>query len=234
MRSFAAVMAVGLVALVAVSLTQRSSLVYSLGVNPGPGAAQLGPGVRACQGPVRVPSGAAFDHVGFLLTPVGESTLPVRVEVREADGGRTLASGTLEPRYAAFDPSHPREELVDVGRVQTDDPIELCLVGDPDGEGGAVVIGQAGIASPTTSATLDGKPIAGDLAFDLRTHDRSLAALLPDMADRASQFRAGWVTPWVYLVLALAILVGAPLLLARALSRADAEDQRSAASTSRQ
>jgi hypothetical protein len=232
MRSFLAVLAVGLVALVAVSLTQRSSLVYSLGVNPGLMAAQLGPGVRACQGPVRAPSGASFDRVGFYLTPVRGSTLPVRVEVREADGGRTLATGRLEPGYKAFDPSHPHEEVVEVGRVKTDEPLELCLVGD--GEGTAIVIGQAGIASPSTSATLDGKPIAGDLAFDLRTGGRSLAALLPDIADRASQFRAGWVTPAVYLVLALAILIGAPLLLGRGLSRAAAEDQRSAASTPRQ
>jgi hypothetical protein len=234
MRSFFAVLAVGLVALVAVSLTQKSSLVYSLGVNPGLQAAQIGPGVRACQRPVRVPSGAAFDRVGFAVTPVGESTLPVRVEVREARGGRTLATGRLAPGYAAFDPAHPREEVVDVGRVETDEPLELCLTGDRNGEGSAVVIGQAGIASPSTSATLDGKPIAADLTFELRTHDRSLAALLPDIADRASEFRAGWVTPAVYLLLALAILIGAPLLLGRGLARAAAEDQRSTASTPRQ
>ena len=56
------------------------------------------------------------------------------MEVREADGGRTLATGRLKSGYAAFDPSDPHEEVVGVGRVQTDDPLELCLVGDGDGE----------------------------------------------------------------------------------------------------
>ena len=88
MRSFAAVLAVGLAALVTVSFTQRSSLVYSLGVKPALSAAQLGAGVRACQGPVRVPSGASFDRVGFILTPVGESRWRCawRCARRTADG----------------------------------------------------------------------------------------------------------------------------------------------------
>ena len=56
------------------------------------------------------------------------------------------------------------------------------------------------------------------------TEERSLLALLPDMAERAALFRAGWISPAVYLVLGLLILVGAPLLLARGLARAAAED----------
>jgi hypothetical protein len=223
MRSFLAVLAVGLVALLAVGLTQQSSLVYSLGVNPALQAAQLARGTRACQGPVTPPNGTAFDRVGFIVTPVHGATPPVRVEVREAGSGRVLGTGRLEGPYPTFRQTRPREQVVRVGRVETDAPLELCLVGD--GDGSSIVIGQAGIASPNTSATLDGKPIPSDLTFDLRTGDRSLVAWLPDIADRASQFRAGWVTPGVYLVLALAILVGAPLLLARGIARADASDR---------
>jgi len=232
MRSFLAVFAVGLVALVAVALSRQSSLVYSLSVTPSLQAAGLSDGTRACQGPVRAPSGKAFDRVGFVVTPMPGPRLPIRVEVREADGGRVIASGQLNGSYRALANGRPREQVVDVGRVETDAPLELCLIGD--GDGGAAVLGQAGVASPTTSATLDGKPLASDLTFNLRTGDKSLAAWLPDIAERAAKFRAGWVTPAVYWVLALLILVGAPVLLARGLARAAAEDQRSAESTTRQ
>ena len=154
---FAVVLAVGLAAVLALALTQRSSLVYSLGVNPALSAATLTPGARACQAPVRPPTGVAFDRVGILLGTSGEPGPPVRVEVRDAAAGRRLASGRLEPGYPDFDPA--------------------------------------------------------------RSGERSLAALLPDIAERAARFRAGWVTPTVYLVLAVAIVAGAPLLLARGFAR---------------
>jgi hypothetical protein len=63
------------------------------------------------------------------------------------------------------------------------------------------------------------------MTFNLRSGDSSLAALLPQIAERAARFRAGWVGPVLYLLLALAILVGAPLALARGLARADAVDR---------
>jgi hypothetical protein len=232
MRSFLAVLAVGLAALLAVGLTQRSSLVYSLGVAPALRATQIAPGFPACQGPVRVPGGDAFDRVGFMVDPLTGSP-PVRVEVREADGRRVLASGRLDGGYGAFQPGSADLHVVKVDRaVETDAPLVLCLV--DEGRQSVAVIGQAGIASPTTTATRGGKPISPDLAFELQRENRSLLALLPSIATRASRFRAGWVTPGVYLGLALAILLGAPFLLARGLARADCEDQRSSASTSRQ
>jgi hypothetical protein len=232
MRSFLAVLAVGLVALLAVGLTQRSSLVYSLGVAPAMRATLIAPGFPACQGPVRVPGGDEFDRIGFMVDPTTSSP-PVRVEVREANGGRVLASGRLEGGYGAFRPGSADLHEVKVDRaVETDAPLDLCLV--DEGRESVSVIGQAGIASPTSTATRGGKPISPDLAFELRRENRSLLALLPNIAERASRFRAGWVTPGVYLVLALLLVVGAPFLLARGLKRADAEDQRSSASTSRQ
>jgi hypothetical protein len=232
MRSFLAVLAVGLVALVAVGLTQRSSLVYSLGITPALRATQIAPGFPACQGPVRVPGGDTFDRVGFMVDPLTASP-PVRVEVREAGGGRVLASGRRAGGYGVFKPGSEDLHVVKVDRpVETHAPLDLCLV--DEGRAPVAVIGQAGIASPTTTATRAGKPISPDLAFELRRENRSLLALLPNIAERASRFRASWVTPGVYLVLALLILVGAPFLLARGLKSADAEDQRSSASTSRQ
>ena len=214
---FAVVLAVGLAAVLALALTQRSSLVYSLGVNPALSAATLTPGARACQAPVRPPTGVAFDRVGILLGTSGEPGPPVRVEVRDAAAGRRLASGRLEPGYPDFDPARKREQVVQVGTVEPEAPLEICVVNE--GDVPVSVIGQAGIASPTTSATGSGRPLTTDLTINLRSGERSLAALLPDIAERAARFRAGWVTPTVYLVLAVAIVAGAPLLLARGFAR---------------
>jgi hypothetical protein len=218
---FAAVFVAGLVALVAVGLGQRSSLVYSDGVKPAVPAATLTTGDRACQAPILPPSDAAFDRVGFLLGTFAQPGSPVRVEVLDAGTNRRLAVGELPGGYGDYDAAHPREHVVAVGRVKTAAPLRLCVVN----EGGrpVSVIGQAGIASPTTSATLSGEPLPTDLTFNLRADDRSLLALLPDVADRAARFRAGWVSPLVYLVLGLLILVGAPLLLARGVARAARE-----------
>jgi hypothetical protein len=219
---FGAAFALGIAALVLVGLGQRSSLVYSLGVNPARVAAELQPGDRACQAPVRAPSGVAFDRVGFRLIASGAPGPPVRVDVRSDATGRTLASGRLQEGYPEL--GNKGEHVVEVGRVQTDEPLRVCLAND--GRRPVAVVGQVGVASPPTSGTLNGKPIGSDLALNLRSDDRSLLAGLPDIAKRAAVFRAGWVSPILYLLLAIAILVGAPLLVIRALRRAAAADTR--------
>ena len=154
MRSFVVVLAVGLVGLVAVALTQTSSLVYSLGVSPSLRAAQLFDGSRACQGPVRAPTARR--------STASASSSRRSADARQPDARRG-ARGRQRPRPgdgaagAAATPSSctgsRASSVVDVGRVQTDAPLELCLVSD--GDGSTLVIGQAGIASPTTSATIE-------------------------------------------------------------------------------
>jgi hypothetical protein len=160
---------------------------------------------------------------GSCSTPGDSRGLAVGVEVLEAGTERRLGSGRLAAGYADSFSTHPVEHVVAVGRVHTDAPMQLCLVN----EGGRPVtaIGQAGVASPVTSATLNGDPVDADITFNLRDDGTWLAGRLPAIAERASRFRAGWVTPGVYLVLALAIAVGAPLLLARGLARAEAADR---------
>ena len=130
-------------------LTQRSSLVYSLGVKPGAGRGRARPrrarlpGAGAAAARRRLRPRRLHAHARS-----GGPTPPVRVEVREADGGRALATGRLERWLPAFDPAHPREEVVEVGRVQTDEPLR-ALPGRRRRRHGRSVIGQAGIASPT-------------------------------------------------------------------------------------
>jgi hypothetical protein len=221
--AFGAVFVAGLAAIAAVAFTQKSSLEYSLGVKPALETVRLEKGAEACQAPVRPPSGVTFDRVGFLLTTSTPPGPPMRVVVREAGTDRELGSGRLPAGYGDWDPEDPQEHVVDVGLVRTEAPLELCL--DNQGAEPIGVIGQAGVASPPTSATLGGKPLETDITFNLRSGDSSLAALLPQIAERAARFRAGWVSPVVYLQLALGILVVGPLLLARGLARADASDR---------
>jgi len=230
--AFAVVFVAGLVAVVAVALGRQTSVVYSLGVNPALAAVRLPPDGRACQQPVRPPRGVAFDRVGFLLDTAGRPGPGLGVEVRDAATNRRLGAGRLSPGYVDTLSPRQAQHVVPVGRVDTDAPLALCLVNN--GNRAVTVVGQSGVASPVTVATLNGKPLDNDITFDLHDGGKSLLARLPDIAERASRFRAGWVTPGVYLALALAILIGAPLLLARGLARAAAEDQRSAASTTRQ
>lgn len=213
MRSFLVVFALGLVALAAVGLTQNSSRVYTLGVKPALPAATVKPGDRVCQGPVRLPSGVAFERVGFIPATFGEPGPELRVDV--LDGSRRLGSGTLVAGYHDVTPSLT-EQLVSVGRIESPAPLTLCVTNE--GEAPVAPMGQVGVASPSTSGTLNGKPIPTDVTFDLHGPDRSLLAHLPKIADRASVFRAGWVTPGVYLVLAVLVLIGGPLLVARALA----------------
>jgi hypothetical protein len=74
----------------------------------------------------------------------------------------------------------------------------------------------------TSSASLDGKDLPGrDIAIVFpRDKPKSALALVPEMFRRASLFRPGWLGAWTYWVLAALVLLAAPLLLARAASRA--------------
>jgi hypothetical protein len=218
MRSFVVVFLAGVAVLAAVGLLTTSGLVYSDGVNPVMVAAELDTGDRACQAPLRLPTGAAFDRVGFQVGTYGEPGPRLRIEVLEDAGGRRLATGRLPAGYA--DLGH---QTVEVGRVQADEPLRICFVNEDRGRAG--IIGQVGVASPPTSATLNHRPIENDLTVELRTAERPLLAWLPEAAERASVFRAGWVTPAVYWALAAGVLVLAPVLLARGIGRAAADDR---------
>jgi hypothetical protein len=217
---FVAVLAVGLIAVAGVGLTRGSSLVYALGAAPAGTFVTVAPGAVACQTPISVPDGAEFDRVVFSPSTFGKPGPELTVEVREVASRRRLARGTLAAGYP--DITQAPRQVVEVGRVATGAPIEVCLRNTGDDRVG--IHGQPGIASPRTHATLDGKQIPVDMAITLNREERSFLALLPSIADRASLFRAGWVTPLTYLILALLVVIAVPLLLVRGMARAAAAD----------
>jgi hypothetical protein len=214
MRSaFAVVFLAGLALLAVAGLTRGSDLVYSPGVSAQLPVTELPAGARACQGPMRAPD--TFDRVGLTVGTAGSAGPALDVEVVD-ERGRELAAGSLAAGYAGA-----TEQVVEVGEVRTADPVSVCIV--PDRK--VAVLGQVGAASQQTTGTIDGADVGVDFAFTLRSEERSLVALAPAVAERASLFRAGWLPPAAYLVLALAVIVAAPLLLARGFARAAAADR---------
>jgi hypothetical protein len=216
--ALAVVTVAGLVALLAVGLTRGSALVYTLGVAPQGPAASVAPGQRACQAAIDPPDGSTVERVGFY--PRGGQR--IAVEISPAAGGAVLARGELALGSAAGSP--PALRHVDVGRVRVRSPIAVCFRNR--GEAPLELWGTSGIASPT-AATVNGKPVGADIGVTLeRRHDRSLVALLPAIARRASVFHPSWASPAVYAVLGALILLGVPLLLGAGLrGSAAVEDQ---------
>ena len=213
----AAILAALAVLALAASATLRGErLAFTLGVTSGGPVAVVEPGSRVCQRDVIVPQGGGFDRVRLSLGTYQRPGPPVDLIVRDA-GGATLARGALRGGYPdiAQAPSHS----VRVGEVGDERRIDVCVANE--GSRRVAVYGNAGIASQTSSAELDGQPQEYDLNLAFETRERSIAALWPAMADRAALFRAAWVGPWTYLVLALLVLVAVPALLVRALAVTD-------------
>jgi hypothetical protein len=217
MRSFAVVLVVAAIAIAGLGLAWGSSLAYSIGVRPAIIAATLKPGDRACQAPIRPPSATTFDRVGVVLVTFEQPGPELAVDVLDDETGRRLGSGRLPAGYADLDPADIHEQVAQVGRIDSEAPLRVCVANR--GARRVAVVGQAGIASPITEARLNGQVLDTDLTVNLRSDRRSFFALLPDIAERAARFRAGWVTPPVYLGLAVLLVVGAPLVLARSLGR---------------
>jgi hypothetical protein len=208
-----AVAAVALLAVVA--LANRTSLAFTLGVAPAKRVVTLAPAQQACQRPVDVPSGGEFDAVSVVVGARDPSPPPLRVVVQSA-GGRVLATGRLAGRYG------PRaERRVGLDRTVRPGRVSVCL--QNIGAGNAAVFGNADLAARTSSAVRDGRPLHRDIALVFERSPRSLASLLPHILDRADLFRIPWLGPWIYVVLAALLLIGAPVLIVRAVEAAARE-----------
>src|SRR3954454_20103313 len=91
--------AAAVLALAIVAVAQRTSLAFTLGVARAAAVARLAPGEQACQQPIDVPSGGAFDRVALGVGTYRRPGPPLRLTVREAGGDRVLAAGTLAGGY---------------------------------------------------------------------------------------------------------------------------------------
>jgi hypothetical protein len=184
-------------------------------------------GHEGCQGPIGLTDRTA--SVEFNPgTPHAERGPAIAALIRDARTSHVLARGLLRagfdprvPQTVSFAPTMPANAVVDVC-FRNLGPGQVLLFGDT--AFGTGKVGFVGVHPTivTSSASLDGKDLPGrDIALVFpRDKPKSVLALVPEMFTRAALFRPGWLGAWTYWVLAALVLLAAPLLLARAASRA--------------
>src|SRR4051794_17786973 len=204
--------AAAVLALAVVAVAQRTSLAFTLGVARAAAVARLAPGEEACQQPIDVPSGGAFDRVALGVS--GRAAL--RLTVRGAGGG-VLATGTL----AGGSPGVARRVRLD-RTVRASQRLAVCI--ENRGPGRLGVYGDADLATRTSTAAKDGRPLRRDLSLVFERAPRSVASEVPTMLSRAALFRFPGLGAWAYVVLAVLLVAGGPLLLIRAVEGASTED----------
>ena len=205
----------GIVGMALVALVQRSSLAFTLGVAPAVPALPLRAGEQACQRPIEVPEEGSFDRVSLAVGTYHRTGSPLRVAVR-SPGGRTLATGRLAGGYPDIGaaPTH----AVGLDRTVRATPITVCVRNA--GPRRVALYGNADAAARTSTATRDGRPAHADMTLVFQRAPRSALGEVPSMVSRAALFRFPWLGGWAYVVLAVALALGGPLLLIRALRAA--------------
>jgi len=120
----------------------------------------------------------------------------------------TLADGTTtQTRMRDARTHEPIEPPVPEGRR-----IEVCV------DGPVSLLGNVALASRSSEAVRDGKPLNADLSVVFfRDESKSLLALAPDVVERASLFHGAWVKPWLVGLLGVLLVTAFPLLLGAAL-----------------
>jgi hypothetical protein len=210
-----ALCAAGTLLVVALALTRHTTLAFTLGVTNVAPLVKVEHGQTACQRPISVPAGGAFDRIAFTLGTFRRPGPPIDVTVRDP-GGRVLARGRLAGGYPDIT-AQPRQS-VSVGHIGGGDGLAVCLTND--GQHSVAIYGNADAASRTSSAYLGPRPLGVDLNLVFEREPRSLATLVPRMFDRASLFRPGMAGPWVYVLLAVLVVLLVPALLVSALRSA--------------
>jgi hypothetical protein len=205
---FSAVVLAGLVTVIVVAATQQPSEAFSLGVGPR-APVEVRAGDQLCQRPIQPVHG--FERISLTLGSYRRPGPEVRVEVRDASGGRRLGVGTLPAGWPDVS-----AQTVDVGVIERDGRIAVCLRNlssrpfAPYGEGGA--------ANRSSAAYRNERRLDADVSMIfIRDREASFLSFLPDMVDRAALFHGEWVGAWtLWLVLAL-VLLAVPALLVVAL-----------------
>lgn len=216
MRSGAAILIAAVVAaaggVVIAAATHDRDLAFASGPAPASVAVTMGPGSAICQRPIRAV--APFSRLSFR---VGTHTVPgppTVISVRSAPSGRMIAAGALpagardlSTQEVALDREIPARGFISVcfrnaGRSN------LSIFGGPFQRPPALKPPRVG-----------DQPIARKgIALHFYTdHQQTLLAMVPDIFARAALFKTPWTGAWVFWLLAALLVIGVPLLLARAL-----------------
>jgi hypothetical protein len=213
---FAALGAVGL-AVVAIATTTTEA--FTIGVLSTEPSATIKAGQTACQKPIAVPPGGSFDRVDFEVGTYHRAGPAIDVTVAPLTGSSPVRHGVLPKGYP--DVAFQQRHVVEVGRVPGDTVVEVCFH-DRGPRPIALFGGNDGSATQSTGY-INGRPIGFDFDLVFRRQAKSFATLLPDIARRAARFRPPWVTPGLFYALVVLLLVGVPILLARAVRAIDSD-----------
>jgi hypothetical protein len=194
---FLVVLAAGGILLAVTALDDRYRLAFTLGARAAVPVGTLAPGDRACQGPIDVPADAER----------------VRYRAQDAAGRRP----TLELSVRAGD----APSTSTIGRIEKGRHVSVCLRNT--GAAPVALFGEGGAATPS-ELTVDGRRSVDDMSLVFERADPgSFASSMPEMVRRAALFRPAWVSSGLLWALTVMFLVGAPCLLAIAISRAEQE-----------
>lgn len=201
----------GAAAAAAVAAGRERDTAFSLGVEPRRVAVSLPPGREVCQFPIDLV--AAFDRIEVELATAPEASPTFEITVRRLPDGRLLGAGRPPRDY------RPGPVQVSVGRVEAGPQAAVCI--RPLALPRLPLLGGDGVQTLVSRTYIGERPLDRDLTMRFIT-DRpaSLLALAPEIAERASLFRAPFVRGWLYFLLLGMLVAGAPLLLARAVRAA--------------
>jgi hypothetical protein len=212
LAGFLIALAAGLVLLVAIALADHRG--YRLVVRSD-SQVLVRPRQERCSAIVRPPN-AGTDRVRFWVRAVSGTPVPaVLVLIRRSRTAQTLASG-------AAPPGPPGARTVRLhGSVAGSRKVVACFrnAGTP----ALILSPRPGAPTRVAVERSDASADYADIGLELeRADDRSLLALVPDLLERASLFRPGWVGAWTYWFLLCALVIGVPVLLSVALASAAA------------
>jgi hypothetical protein len=214
-----AVLLIGLGLTLARALSGSELDAVRPGVLAQSGIAELSPGHVACERPLDLDRRAS--RMGVALYADDRPGPQLELEVRALDGGNVLAEATIP---AGWTIPLGSQYVVDLSpTVPAGSSVAVCVRNS--GNRAATLVGRQAIAKSALYPET-GEPIQSDWAiyFPLTEDERrSYAGMSGDILKRASVLRPGVVTPLTYVLLGLALLVGGPLLLSHAVTRAAAE-----------
>ena len=206
------VAALTLAGLAITAVTENRTLAFTLGVQPTQVATVLRPGAEACQAPIDVAESAS--SVLFPVGTYGLSAPELDVTVRNAANGRQLSRRRIPGGYL-----YDTTVRAPISGLRKERVIALCVRNL--GRSRLALYGGPQQAARTSGLELDGKPTGTDMALVFRRAEpASMASLLPEALDRASLFKAGWVTEGLLTGVGVVFLIGVPLVLALALRAA--------------
>jgi hypothetical protein len=193
-------------ALLAGARDSPSPLAATLGVVPQEVAVSIPPGQQGCQTPIDL--SASFASVQINVGTYRHLGPPISVITRRAGQPVVLSVGQLPPGY----PDNSAQ-TVRVKPVAGGQRVAVCVLNR--GNRPLALYGGPALAARTSTATLDGKVLSTDISMVfLRRHNVQLITMLPTIFRRAALFHATWVGAWTFWLLAGALVLLVPLLLA--------------------